>query len=237
MSYLEYLRALAAAFLRPPRYRTPTIVACLNLLRSCLWPVSLAVAPIAAVSALEGLHVFRLFGAGDRVAAFLGPTVLREYSPALCSVMVAAQAGSSIAARVGTMKLRGEIDALAVMSVEPVRYVIAPGVVACIVATPLLGVWTDVLGLAAGWFVSVIVGGVNHGAFMDQLRATVTWADLGVGSFKCLCFGALIGTLAGYAGLAAKRSAGAVGESANQTVLRSIVSILILDYFIGYGLR
>lgn len=237
MHYLEYLRQLAAALFTAPRYPQPTIRATVELIKSCLVPVSLAVAPIAAVSALEGLHVFRLFGAGDRVAAFLGPTVLREYSPALCSVMIAAQAGSSIAARVGTMKLKGELDALAVMSVDPVRYVIAPGVVACLIAAPVLGIWTDALGLLAGWFVSVVPGGVNHGAFMDQLRETVTMGDLWVGVFKCFCFGGLIGVLAGYAGLAAPKSAGAVGHCANQTVLRAIVSILILDYLIGYGLR
>lgn len=237
MHYLDYLSRLARALLTHPRYRNPTIEACANLLRSCLIPVSLAVAPIAAVSAFEGLHVFRLFGAGDRVASFLGPTVLREYSPALCSVMVAAQAGSSIAARVGTMKLKGEIDALAVMSVDPVRYVIAPGVVACLLATPVLGIWTNFLGLVAGWFMSVVVGGVNHGAFMDQLRATVTLGDLWVGSIKCVCFGGVIGVLAGYAGLNAPKSAGAVGTCANQTVLRAIVTILILDYVIGFLLR
>lgn len=237
MHYPEYLAQLVSALVSHPKYRKPTIWACTSLLRSCWVPVSLAVAPIAAVSAFEGLHVFRLFGAGDRVAAFLGPTVLREYSPALCSVMVAAQAGSSIAARVGTMKLKGEIDALSVMSVDPVRYVIAPGVLACVVATPILGIWTNLLGLLAGWFMAVIPGGVNHGAFMEQLRATVTLLDLGVGVLKCFCFGAVIGVLAGYAGLNAPRSAGAVGQCANQTVLRAIVSILILDYVIGFFLR
>lgn len=236
MSPTQYLAQLSSALFTAPRYRTPFVESSTRLLRSCLVPVSLAVAPIAAVSALEGLHVFRLFGAEDRVAAFLGPTVLREYSPALCSVMVAAQAGSSIAARVGTMKLRGEIDALAVMSVDPIRYVVAPGVLACILATPLLGVFTNALGLLAGWLVSVGPGGVNHGAFMEQLVTTVTFQDLWVGVFKCFCFGGLIGVLAGYAGMNAPKSAGAVGQCANQTVLRAIVSILILDYVIGVSL-
>ena len=230
----EYLSDLAMALMTRPRFFGEFFKMSDSLARRCLIPVTLAVAPVAAVTSLQGLQIFRLFGAESMLSSFLGTAVLREYSPALASVMIAAQAGSSIAARVGTMKLRGEIDALAVMSVDPMRYVIAPGVLACALVAPLLSIWTNVLGIFAGWVFAVPLGGVDAGAFMENLRAAVTMQDVLVGMGKCGLFGALIGLFAGYFGLRAERNAHAVGQSANQTVLRSIVVILILDYCIGY---
>lgn len=231
---LSYLKGLLQALLTGPRYIEQTLVAMQSLARSCLLPVSFAVGPVAAVTSLQGLQIFRLFGAESMLASFLGSAVLREYSPALSSVMIAAQAGSSIAARIGTMKLRGELDALSMMSVDPIRYVVVPGVVACAVIAPLLSIWTNVVGLFAGWLLAVPLGGVNHGAFMEQLRMGVTMGDVLIGMTKCVIFGTLIGVMAGYCGLQAQKNASAVGRSANQTVLRSIVGILIFDYIIGF---
>lgn len=230
----EYVRGLLSALVTGPRYIEQTLSAMQTLARSCLLPVSFAVGPVAAVTSLQGLQIFRLFGAEAMLASFLGTAVLREYSPALSSVMIAAQAGSSIAARIGTMKLRGELDALSMMSVDPIRYVVLPGVIACALVAPLLSIWTNVIGLAAGWLLAVPIGGVNHGAFMDHLRAGVSMVDVLVGMAKCVVFGTLIGVVAGYCGLRANKNASAVGRSANQTVLRSIVGILILDYCIGW---
>ena len=128
------------AAITPPRYFKETLRIMDVLVRRCIVPVSLAVAPVGAVISLQGMDIFRLFGAEQNLSAFLGMAIFREYSPALASVMVAAQAGSSIAARIGTLKVRGQIDALAVMSVDPVRYVVVPGVIACFIVAPLLSV-------------------------------------------------------------------------------------------------
>ena len=114
--------------LTAPRYFGETLRMMDLLVKRCIIPVGLAVAPVGAVISLQGISVFKLFGAERMLSSFLGTAIFREYSPALASVMVAAQAGSSIAARIGTMKVRGQIDALAVMSVDPVRYVVVPGV-------------------------------------------------------------------------------------------------------------
>ncbi len=121
-----------------PRYLFETLRVMDLLIRRCLIPVGLAVAPVGAVISLQGAGLFRMFGAESLLSSLLATAIFREYSPALASVMVAAQAGSSIAARIGTMKVRGQIDALAVMSVDPIRYVVVPGLIACTIVTPLL---------------------------------------------------------------------------------------------------
>ncbi len=206
------------------------------LTKRCLIPVGLAVAPVGAVISLQGLEIFRMFGLDRMLSSLLGTAIFREYSPALASVMVAAQAGSSIAARIGTMRVRGQIDALAVMSVDPVRYVVVPGVIACAVVTPLLNVLTNFLGLFSGWVFAVPLGGVDHGAFIEHLTAQVTPADLWVGLAKCGLFGTSVGLIAGFLGMRVSGGAEAVGKAANDTVVATIVMILLVDYIVSYAL-
>ncbi len=240
IDFLETLGALGAfawqvfwSTLTSPRYFKETLRMMDVLVRRCIIPVGLAVAPVGAVISLQGIDVFKLFGAERMLSSFLGTAIVREYSPALASVMVAAQAGSSIAARIGTMKVRGQIDALAVMGVDPVRYVVVPGVIACLVVTPLLSVITNFLGIASGWFFAVPIGGVDHGAFMEHLTAQITAADLWVGLGKCALFGLGVGVIAGFLGLRVKHGAASVGKAANDTVVNTIILILLTDYVVS----
>lgn len=216
-----------------PRYVGETLRIMWILVVRCIIPVGLAVAPVGAVISLQGLELFRMFGLDRMLSSLLGTAIFREYSPALASVMVAAQAGSSIAARIGTMRVRGQIDALAVMSVDPMRYVVVPGVIACAIVTPLLNVLTNILGVASGWVFAVPLGGVDHGAFMEHLTAQVTPADLWIGMGKCVLFGTSVGLLAGYLGMKVKGGAEAVGQAANDTVTQTIVLILAVDYIVS----
>ncbi len=229
---LDVVRAmLSRPFFGEELFRTMWL-----LVKRCLVPVGLAVAPVGAVISLQGLELFRMFGLDRMLSSLLGTAIFREYSPALASVMVAAQAGSSIAARIGTMRVRGQIDALAVMSVDPMRYVVVPGVIACACVTPLLNVLTNFLGLFSGWLFAVPLGGVDHGAFMEHLTAQVTPADLWVGLGKCLLFGTSVGLMAGFLGMRVSGGAESVGKAANDTVVATIVMILVVDYIVSYVL-
>ena len=225
-----YLFAIVRSLFTGPRYISETLRVSEILVRRCLIPVGLAVAPVGAVIALQGVHIFRSFGAEELLSSLLATAVFREYSPALASVMVAAQAGSSIAARIGTMRVRGQIDALAVMSVDPIRYVVLPGLIACAVVTPLLNVLTTLLGLFSGWVYAVVLVGCDHGSFMANLYSQVSLVDLYVGLSKCLVFGTAVGLIAGYLGLQTTGGAAGVGKAANNTVTYTIVLILVCDY-------
>jgi phospholipid/cholesterol/gamma-HCH transport system permease protein len=227
--FLDVVRTAATS----PRYIGETVRIMWILVGRCIIPVGLAVAPVGAVISLQGLELFRMFGLDRMLSSLLGTAIFREYSPALASVMVAAQAGSSIAARIGTMRVRGQIDALAVMSVDPMRYVVVPGVIACAIVTPLLNVLTNILGVASGWLFAVPIGGVDHGAFIEHLTAQITPADLWIGMGKCILFGTSVGLLAGYLGMKVKGGAEAVGQAANDTVTQTIVLILFVDYVVS----
>ncbi|MFZ6184756.1 MlaE family ABC transporter permease [Nannocystis pusilla] len=232
-AFVEFLCAVCRCLVTGPRYLVETLRVMDLLIRRCLIPVGLAVAPVGAVISLQGAGLFRMFGAESLLSSLLATAIFREYSPALASVMVAAQAGSSIAARIGTMKVRGQIDALAVMSVDPIRYVVVPGLIACIIVTPLLSVLTTLLGLVSGWFFAVPVMGVDHGSFLANLYAQVSLVDLWVGLGKCMAFGTAVGLIAGFLGLRTSGGATGVGKAANDTVTLTIVLILVADYFVS----
>ena len=225
-----YLFAILRSLVTGPRYLGETVRIGDLLVRRCLIPVGLAVAPVGAVISLQSVHILRSMGTEGLLSSLLATSVFREFSPALASVMVAAQAGSSIAARIGTMKVRGQIDALAVMSVDPIRYVVVPGLVACALITPLLNVLATLLGIASGWLFAVPICGVDHGTFMVNLYSQVSLVDLYVGLGKCLVFGTAVGLIAGYLGLSTTGGAEGVGRAANNTVVYTIVFILVADY-------
>ncbi len=227
---------ITRAAITRPRYPAETVRIMWVLVKRCIGPVGLAVAPVGAVISLQGLEIFRMFGLDRMLSSLLGTAIFREYSPALASVMVAAQAGSSIAARIGTMQVRGQVAALAVMSVDPVRYVVVPGVIACAIVAPLLVVTTNVLGVVSGWIFAVPLGGVDHGAFMEHLTAQIKPTDLWVGLGKCALFGTAVGLLAGYLGMAVRGGAEGVGKAANDTVVYTIVLILLVDYLVSMAL-
>ena len=143
--------------------------------------------------------------------------------------MVAAQAGF-LDRRSHRYAVRGQIDALAVMSIDPIRYVVVPGLIACAIVTPLLNVLTTILGLASGWFFAVVLAGCDHGSFMTNVYSQVSMIDLWVGMGKCLIFGTAVGLIAGYLGLRTSGGAAGVGRAANNTVTYTIVLILVVDY-------
>jgi phospholipid/cholesterol/gamma-HCH transport system permease protein len=229
-SVVVYLLAIVRSLVTGPRYLGETVRIADLLVRRCLVPVGLAVAPVGAVISLQSVHILRSMGTEGLLSSLLATSVFREFSPALASVMVAAQAGSSIAARIGTMKVRGQIDALAVMSVDPIRYVVVPGLVACALITPLLNILATILGIASGWLFAVPICGVDHGTFMVNLYSQVSMVDLYVGLAKCLVFGTAVGLIAGYLGLQTSGGAEGVGRAANNTVVYTIVFILVADY-------
>ncbi|HRI08049.1 MAG TPA: ABC transporter permease [Nannocystaceae bacterium] len=232
-AWLRFVAEVVRCLFVGPRFWIETLRTMDVLMRRCLIPVGLAVAPVSAVISLQGVAVFRMFGAEGLLSSMLATATFRQYSPALASVMVAAQAGSSIAARIGTMQVRGQIDALAVMSVDPIRYVVVPGFVACLVITPLLNVLTTALGLASGWLFAVPLAGVNTGAFTDNLYSQVTIVDLWIGLGKCTLFGGAVGLIAGFLGLRTRGGAAGVGRAANNTVVYTIILILVIDYLVS----
>jgi phospholipid/cholesterol/gamma-HCH transport system permease protein len=202
----------------------------------CLLPVIGVVAPFGMVVTLQGLHIVNLFGVERMLSSILVISLLRELSPGLTGIMVAAQAGSTAAAQIGTMRVKEEIDALAAMGVHPVRYLVAPRLIAFTVICPLVNAIACLSGIFSGFVIAVLFKGVNRGAFLENLFDFVRLVDIWGGIIKTSVFGFIIGLLSCYYGYYTTGGAEGVGKAANNAVIYSIITFLGINYFLTSAL-
>lgn len=207
-----------------------------TLFNRCVLPVVAVVFPTGMVVALQGIQIFELFGAQRMLSALISVSTLRELSPVLASVLVAAQGGSTFAAELGAMRIKEELDATAVMAVDPIRIHVVPRVVAAIIATPLLNLVGSIAGIAGGWTVAVLIEGENDGVWWANLWALTQPIDLFGGLVKTTVFGTLIGLIATWQGYHASGGAAGVGRAVNDTVVIAVTSFIVVNYFLTTAL-
>lgn len=185
-----------------------------------------------AVLALQSYHAFRLFTAETLVGVAVALSMTRELGPVLTSLMVAARAGSAMAAEIGTMRITEQIDALATMAVSPVNYLVTPRLVAGIVMVPLLTVVGDVVGIIGGYVVAVGLLDIPSGIYLARMWEAVYLEDLTDGLIKSVVFGLLIALIGCYKGFYTTGGAEGVGRATTEAVVWASISILVSDYFL-----
>jgi len=184
------------------------------------------------VLALQAYYGFRKFGGESLLGGAVALSMTREIGPVLTALMVAARAGSAMAAELGTMKVTEQVDALWAMAVHPVHYLVVPRLVAGVVMTPLLTVVDVFVGIVGGYFVGVLLLGVNPGTYVQKMLEMVEVSDLYNGLFKSVIFGLLLTLISCYQGLQARGGAEGVGLVTTRAVVYSAVAILIGDYIL-----
>lgn len=185
-----------------------------------------------AVLALQSGKAFRLLNAEGVTGAVVALSLLRELGPVMTALMIAARCGSAIAAHIGTMRVTQQIDALEVMAVDPMSYLVAPRIAAGAVMVPLLSVVFNFLGIWGSYLVAVMLLDINEATFFDRIDAYVKGEDLWNGIVKAFVFGIIIAVVGCRRGLLTKGGAEGVGRSTTQAVVISSVTILIADYFL-----
>jgi phospholipid/cholesterol/gamma-HCH transport system permease protein len=180
---------------------------------------------------------FMKMGAQSYIGGVVGLAILRELSPVLVSIIVAGRAGSAMAAEIGTMKITEQIDALKMLSVDPYAFVSLPKILASIIMVPVLVVYSDFVGLVGGAFVAVSQVGISLVSYKNSIIMWVENYDIVSGLFKALVFGFVISLVSCFNGFKTTKGAKGVGESATFSVVISIISILVLDYFLTVFLK
>jgi len=212
--------------------------------RSVRWRDALRVAEAAGVNALPivalisflvGLILafqaavpLRQFGAEIFVANLIALSMLREMGPLMTAIILAGRSGSAFAAELGTMRVREEIDALKTMGLDPVRFLVVPRVTAAVIMTPLLTVFSDLLGLMGGSVVMISLG-FPLITFFNQVQYAVSYGSLLGGLLKSFVFGILVAAIGCLRGLQTGSGASAVGESTTRAVVSGIVLITVTD--------
>jgi phospholipid/cholesterol/gamma-HCH transport system permease protein len=185
-----------------------------------------------AVFTLQSNLAFRLFGAEGFTGATVALSLTRELSPVLTALMVCGRAGSSMAAEIGAMRVTEQIDAMEVMAVNPVQYLVSPRLVAATIMLPCLCMTYNVIGMFGSWLVGVGYLGIDPNVFWRRVWLYVDPSDIQNGLIKAGCFGVIIAAVGCYRGFHAGGGAEGVGRATTQAVVIASVSILISDYFI-----
>src|SRR5262252_5655237 len=120
---------------------------------------------IGMVLAVESHQQFKAIGQETRLGTVINLSVVKQIGPVLASVMLAGRIGGALTAELGTMNVTEQLDALRVMGSDPIRYLVVPRFIACVLLTPILTIYSDFLGVIGGWVISVQHLGVPNGPY------------------------------------------------------------------------
>jgi phospholipid/cholesterol/gamma-HCH transport system permease protein len=184
------------------------------------------------ILALQTGIELRKFNQEVNIGTAVMVSMLREMGPFMTGLILAACVGSAIAAQLGTMVVSEEVAALEVMSIDPVRFLVMPRLVAMVVMTPMLAFFTCILGVIGGGVVGATQLGVDWGAYIDNATRFARVKDLYVGLLKAVLFGAIITIVSCHEGFATTQGAVGVGYATRKAVIVSFLLILIVGYFV-----
>lgn len=207
--------------------------------------IGIAAAPIVFVLsfaigimlAIQGIHTLKTFGAESQVVVGIALSVTREFGPLITGILVAGRSGSALAARIGTMQVSQEIDALRVMGISPVRYLVAPALVAMLVMVPTLTFFADLAGLLGGAVFTNLELGLSYQAYLDRTLTALVVDDLFQGLIKSVVFAVIIAMVGVTNGFQVSGGAEGVGHATTRAVVLSISYIVIADMIFTYFLN
>jgi phospholipid/cholesterol/gamma-HCH transport system permease protein len=195
-----------------------------------VWVVVITGGFTGMVLALQTYYGFKRFSSEALVGATVALSMTRELGPVLTGLMVTGRAGSAIAAELGTMRVTEQIDALTVMALNPIKYLVVPRVLASLLMLPLLTIIADFTGVLGGYFVGVKLLGINEGTYVARMVKYVDLEDIYNGLAKAACFGVILAVVACYKGFTTSGGAAGVGRATTESVVMSSITILISDY-------
>jgi phospholipid/cholesterol/gamma-HCH transport system permease protein len=192
-------------------------------------------ATIGIMLALQSLYTLGLFGAQSFATIGIALSVVREFAPLIIGILIAGRTGSALAARFSTMLINQEVDALRVIGIAPVRYLVAPALVAMIVVVPCLTMWANIVALAAAGLVVTATLDISMQAYFTDLMAAISTNDLWHGLAKSGLFAALVAIVSSLNGALAEGGADGVGRMTTRAVVQSIAAIVLADMIFAYA--
>jgi phospholipid/cholesterol/gamma-HCH transport system permease protein len=182
------------------------------------------------VLALQSYTGFSRFNAESAIASVVVLSVTRELGPVLAGLMVSGRAGAAMAAELGTMRVTDQIDALSTLSTEPMKYLVAPRLLAGIIAMPLLVGIADILGVLGGFIVATLRLGFNPNTYLVSTFSNLRAEDVVSGLIKACVFGFVIALMGCFNGYRSRGGAQGVGAATTSAVVSASILILALDY-------
>ena len=217
-------------WLRPPFYARLFWGAFVEIAWFSLPVVALTAVFTGMVLALQSYTGFARFNAQSAVANVVVISLTRELGPVLAALMVSGRIGAAFAAEIGTMRVTDQIDALTTLSTDPMKYLVAPRILAATLALPLLVLVADVLGVMGGWLIATFKLGFVSAAYLKSTLDFLQTVDVLSGLAKAGVFGFVIGLMGTWCGYTSRGGAQGVGGATTLAVVASSILILALDY-------
>jgi phospholipid/cholesterol/gamma-HCH transport system permease protein len=188
---------------------------------------------VGMVLAVQAVMQFKAVGMEAQMGTIVNLSVLRELGPVLAGVMLAGRVGGGLTAELGTMRVTEQIDALSAMGASPLRVLVIPRFLACVLLIPMLVIYTDLMGILGGYVISVYIYAVNSAEFWRYAAISVDNFDIFYGPIKSVFFGAAISLICCYKGFRCAPGAAGVGRACTESFVASCMTILALDFFLG----
>jgi phospholipid/cholesterol/gamma-HCH transport system permease protein len=232
---ITYLGRSFQAILTPP-YRMKEIFQSLEFVTWQSLPVILFCVSFAAiVTIIESSFHMKIVVQNDAlVPGFAALLILRELGAVVSALLLTSRVGAGIAAEVGTMQITEQNDALRMLGIDPLRFLVAPRFIACTLGGLILSLIANLACLYCAMLVTEIKLGYSSGAFLTGMRAFVTFKDLIFAGIKGACFGAVIPLVSCFFGFRCKSGAEGVGLATTNAVVTSSVLIIALDFVLTY---
>lgn len=188
---------------------------------------------VGMVLGLQGHHILTTYNSEEAVGTMTALSLIRELGPVVAALLFAGRAGSALTAEVGLMKSTEQLSALEMMAVDPMKFVIAPRILASIIALPMLAMIFIATGVLGGYVVAVGWLGVDDGAFWAQMSEQVDWqADVINGLIKAIVFGILIATISLYEGYESVPTSEGVSRATTRSVVHASLVVLGVDFIL-----
>lgn len=233
---LLIFRVIWVSIKRPPSF---------GQIRDQLFEIGVLSLPVVAITgfftgmvlAAQAYYQLNDKGLAGATGVMVTKAMMVELGPILTAFMITGRVGAAMCAELGTMRVTEQIDALLSMSVNPLRYLVAPRIIAGIIAMPLLTVFSSMMGILGGYIIAVFYYGLPSNAFLDPLPTNITGFDFVSGLVKAFFFGIIIVTISCYRGMNTRGGAAGVGRSTTHSVVICYSIILICNFLLTIGLN
>ncbi len=186
---------------------------------------------VGFVLGLQGYYILVDYGSAEALGQMVALSLVRELGPVVAALLFAGRAGTSLTAEIGLMKAGEQLSAMEMMAVDPIRRILAPRFWGGVIAMPLLAAVFSAVGVMGGWFVGVVMIGVDPGAFWSQMQGGVdVWQDVGNGVVKSIVFGFTVTFVALLQGYEAQATPEGVASATTRTVVMASLAVLGLDF-------
>lgn len=239
VGFLEHLGQVARmtwgalrAMVRPPLEIGSTIYQLESLGVRSVGIASITALFVGMVMAVQFAIGLQKFGGMEYTGRVIGISFSRELAPTLTAIVVGGRIGAGIAAELGSMSVTEQIDAIRALGADPVKKLVVPRLLACLVVMPVLGAFALVLGFGGAMFICSTEFGIPAGFFLRTALGSVTFTDFYSGILKTPFFGAIIALVGCHFGLITRGGTEGVGHATTRTVVATSIAILISDFFL-----